>query len=164
MEKNFKTRFESIKERALKYNKLVQHYGYLVLQDNNLNNECLDNKEILEFGLMLRFRGEDRVLDFILDNFINQEKDEIIKSLKIFEKNLASIIYASAGCGVSEFLLELYIDSYFGINDELYKKILNEEYYNSHDEYKNIRKNNKWVKYIPINEEEFNYDDYEYIR
>jgi len=82
----FVKNYYEIAKRALAFNKKAIKEGLLALEDQ-LDTEKINNRDIFEYGMQFVIDGIDLpIIDEILSNIINQEKDEYNLILKNIQK------------------------------------------------------------------------------
>ena len=83
----FVEEYQKIVKKALQCSKKARKEGLLSLEDTLLDQEKADARDIFEYGLRLVVDGTDaEIIDEILSNIINQEKDEHLRILKNIQK------------------------------------------------------------------------------
>jgi len=96
--------------------------GLLALEEL-IDNEKAENRELLDYGLRLVVDGTDEsVIDKLISNIINQEKDEQLKLLKNIQKEGILALQ----CGMNTRMIAALLNSYTDIplSDPLFKKWL----------------------------------------
>ena len=82
----FKAEYNGIAKRALAFAEKARRKGLLSIEDD-IDKEKVKNRDILEYGLIFAIDGTDRdLVEFILSNIIEQEKDENMRRLKKIQK------------------------------------------------------------------------------
>jgi flagellar motor component MotA len=82
--------------------------GLLSLEDS-LNHEKVSNRDIFEYGLRFVIDGTDKdVIDDLLSNIIDQEKDEYARRFKLLQKEVVLRIQD----GTNPRLVACFINSY----------------------------------------------------
>lgn len=106
----FTKRFNEIAERALSLSGIARQKGILALQ------ECVDaekckQRDVFELGLRLLVDGVDHeVIDKILSNIVNTEKDDDAKILKTVQKEAALGIQAGENPSILALLIYSHVD------------------------------------------------------
>jgi len=73
-------------DRAMTFSKIARREGLLHLEER-LDLEKVDSRDIFEYGMRFAVDGTDHeLIDKILSNIVNQEKDEELKILKTMQK------------------------------------------------------------------------------
>jgi flagellar motor component MotA len=73
-------------DRAMTFSKIARREGLLYLEER-LDLEKVDSRDIFEYGMRFAVDGtEEGLIDKILSNIVNQEKDEELKLLKTMQK------------------------------------------------------------------------------
>jgi len=118
----FEKEFYKIFKRVMLLSGKAHVEGLLSLEDY-YDREKAVNKYILDYGLSFVIDGTDEsIVDKILTNIINQEKDEVQKKLKIIMKEAVMAIQ----CNMNSRLLAHLLNSYTNIplNAPEYNKII----------------------------------------
>jgi flagellar motor component MotA len=117
----FVNEYNEIAWQALQYSMQARREGLLVLEDK-LNQEMLDKRDILHYGLSLVIDGiANEIIEEILSNIVNQEKDEYMAILKTIQKE--AVLYIQGG--INPRFLYYVLNSYTGIpfkEDEVLRK------------------------------------------
>jgi len=88
----FIKRYYEIAKRALALAEKAMKDGLLAIEDD-LDQEKINNRDIFEYGLNLVTKGFDiEIIDDILSNIIDQEKDECIKNVKYIQRQAVRLI------------------------------------------------------------------------
>ena len=114
--------FYDILKRALFCSEITRREGLLALEFE-IDGEKVGNRDIFEYGLEMVIDGTDTsLIDKLLSNIINQEKDEMRFLLKTIQKEAVSRISE----GDHPICLACWLNSYTNIplNDPEYKKIM----------------------------------------
>ena len=83
---DFISKYNAIAERALSFAEKAEREGLLSLEDF-LDKEKINNRDIFEYGMLLVIDGTDYdLIELIIDNIIEQEKDANIRKLKTIQK------------------------------------------------------------------------------
>ena len=120
----FLKNFYIILKRAMEFSFKARREGLLAL-DEVLEEEKVDNRDIFEYGMRFTIDGTDKdVIDNILTNIINQEKDNFSRTLKNIQKEAVLSIQG----GHNTRILLAFINSHTDIplNDPEFKKIIAE--------------------------------------
>ena len=79
--------YQNIVKKVLQCSNKARREGLLSLEDSLLDHEKADTRDIFEYGLRFVVDGTDgEIIDEILSNIINQEKDEHLRILKNIQK------------------------------------------------------------------------------
>jgi flagellar motor component MotA len=106
----FVKRYYEIAKRALAFNEKAREEGLLALEDV-LDLEKINKRDILEYGLRLSIDGTDQqVINDILSNIIEQEKDESMKKLKNIQKEAVRLIHSGAHPWIIQATLNSFTD------------------------------------------------------
>ena len=90
----FVEEYQNIVKKALQCSKKARKEGLLSLEDDLLDHEKADARDIFEYGLRLSVDGTDwDIIDEILSNIIDQEKDEHLRILKNIQQQAVQGIY-----------------------------------------------------------------------
>ncbi|MDR0475344.1 MAG: hypothetical protein LBH43_16940, partial [Treponema sp.] len=82
----FVKKYYEIAERALRFNKKARREGLLALEDET-DQEKINERDIFEYGMRFVTDGMDReIINDVLSNIINHEKDENMCILKNIQK------------------------------------------------------------------------------
>jgi len=82
----FLKNFYIILKRAMEFSLKARREGILAL-DEVLEEEKVDNRDIFEYGMRFAIDGtETDIIEKILSNIINQEKDNFSRTLKNIQK------------------------------------------------------------------------------
>ncbi|GMO43668.1 MAG: hypothetical protein Pg6C_05460 [Treponemataceae bacterium] len=82
----FIEKYYAIVERALRFSEKARREGLLALEDE-IDQEKENGRDIFEYGLRFVVDGYDAaIVDEILSNIVNQEKDEQLRLLKTIQK------------------------------------------------------------------------------
>ena len=82
----FVKKYYEIAGRALAFSKKARREGLLAFEED-ADEEKINNRDIFQYGLRFVIDGiEQPIIDGILSNIINQEKDETVKILKEIQK------------------------------------------------------------------------------
>ena len=109
-------------ERAIDFSEKARKCGLLILEEEleNLDNEKSD---ILKMGLRLTVEGTDRdIIDKILSNIVNREKNKYLFLLKTIQKETVLMIQEGINTSIIVLVLNSYTDIPF--NDPRFKKFL----------------------------------------
>ncbi|MDR0998066.1 MAG: hypothetical protein LBL70_03285 [Treponema sp.] len=82
----FVEKYFNTAEKALRCSKKARREGLLALEDE-IDEEKVNERDILEYGLRFVVDGYDpEIVDQILSNIVNQEKDEQLRTLKNIQR------------------------------------------------------------------------------
>jgi len=120
----FVKNYNEIVERALKFNEKARREGLLSLEDD-VDMEKINDRDIFEYGMQLTIDGTDpQIIDGILSNIINQEKDEYIRILKNIQKE--AVLSLQAGDNPRILYLQMNSLSDIKFKDDKMRKFLDE--------------------------------------
>jgi flagellar motor component MotA len=120
----FVKNYNEIVERALKFNEKARREGLLSLEDD-ADMEKINDRDIFEYGMQLAIDGTDlQIIDGILSNIINQEKDEYICILKNIQKE--AVLSLQAGDNPRILYLKMNSLSDIKFKDDKMRKFLDE--------------------------------------
>jgi flagellar motor component MotA len=120
----FKKGFYYILKRALFCSEITRRDGLLALEDV-MDHEKAENRDIFEYGLRFIIDGTDGPLvDKILSNIINQEKNEMWFLLMTIQKDAVLQIQAGNNPRVIACCLNSYTN--IPLNDPEFKKIIDD--------------------------------------
>jgi len=106
----FIKRYYEIAKRALAFNEKAQKEGILALEDE-LDPEKISNRDIFEYGLHFVVDGYDiEIIDDILSNIIEQEKDESMKIIKNIQKEAVRLICSGTNSLLTQAMLNSFTD------------------------------------------------------
>ena len=106
----FRSAFFVVLKRAMFFWEKARREGMLALE------ECCDlekavKRDIFEYGMQFVIDGYDRkLIDKILSNIVNQEKDEYARTLKLIQKEAVLSIQAGDNPRILVILLNSYTD------------------------------------------------------
>ena len=121
----FSTEYYSIAERAITFSEKSRREGFLAMEEE-LNVEKADNRDIFEYGIRLVVDGWDSVIiEKILSNIIQQEKDEDLRRLKAMQKEAVLLVQV----GVNTRVLCLALNSYAKLTLKEDKSMKDLEYF-----------------------------------
>jgi flagellar motor component MotA len=107
----FIEKYYDIAGRALTFSEKARREGLLALE-NKLDQEKIDERDVFEYGIRFAVDGDDKeIIEKILSNIIEQEKDEYVHSLKTIQKEAVLMIQG----GVSPRSLYAVLNSYTDI-------------------------------------------------
>ena len=106
----FVEKYSSIFDRALALGEKARREGLLALEEE-LDYKKAGERDILEYGLRFVIDGTDgRIIEKILSNIINQEKDEYTRVLKTIQKEAVLMIQEGANPRIMNCVLNSYTD------------------------------------------------------
>jgi len=120
----FVKNYYEIAKHALAFNKKAIKEGLLALEDQ-LDSEKINDRDIFEYGMQFVIDGHDQeIINPILSNIINQEKDEYMRILKNIQKEAVFSMQA----GENPKILYQKMNSLTDINfkDDEMRKLLDE--------------------------------------
>ena len=107
---DFIKNYYEIFKRAMFFSIKAWRDGLLALEDC-IDAEKADNRDIFEYGMRFVVDGTDpELIDKILSNIINQEKDEYSKTLKIIQEEAVLSIQAGDNIRILAAKLNSYTD------------------------------------------------------
>ena len=111
--------YRKIAHRAIELSEKARREGLLPLEDL-IDKEKLKERDVFELGLSFMIDGTEReIIDKILSNIVNQEKDEYLSILKTIQKEAVLAIQI----GLNSYLLRHLINSYTNLTlneDEIF--------------------------------------------
>ena len=100
--------YQNIVKKALHCSNKARKEGLLSLEDGLLDHKKADTRDIFEYGLRFAIDGTDlEIIDKILSNIIDQEKNEHLRILKNIQKQAIIGIY----CGINPVILYAILNS-----------------------------------------------------
>jgi len=82
----FVKKYYDIAKRAMEFSEKARREGLLALEEK-FDHEKINDRDVFEYGIRFVIDGTDQgLVDKILSNIINQEKDENMKVLKTIQK------------------------------------------------------------------------------
>lgn len=117
----FYEEFYVIYRRAIDFAERARREGLLALEKDIFSDKA-ENRDIFEYGMRFVVDGTDKeLIDKILSNIINQEKDDFSKTLKTIQKEAVLSIQS----GDNPRILLAILNSYTNIplNDPELKKV-----------------------------------------
>jgi len=106
----FVEKSQNIIEKALQYSIKARREGLLALEDV-LDREKINARDIFEYGLRFIVDGTDKeIIDEVLSNIINQEKDEQLFLLMTIQKKAVLSIHEGLNTRLIYALLNSYTD------------------------------------------------------
>jgi flagellar motor component MotA len=112
--------YNEIVKHIMEFSEKARREGLLASEDK-MDQKKINNRDIFEYGMSLVLDGIDvDIIDKILSNIINQEKDEYMCTLKNVQKEAVLLIYA----GTNPRIINAVLNSYTGIKleeDEMHK-------------------------------------------
>jgi flagellar motor component MotA len=121
----FVKQYTEIVVRALKFSKKSRREGLLSLEEE-LDQEKSDNRDVFEYGLRFVIDGTDKeIIEKILSNLINQEKDEDMRILKAIQKEAALMIQKYFSTRELYLLLNSYTD--ISITEDKVQEMMEDE-------------------------------------
>jgi len=117
--------YQNIVKKALQCSNKARREGLLSLENSLLDHVKAETRDIFEYGLSFVVDGiESEVIDVILSNIINQEKDEH----KLILKNIQKQAVIGMQCGLNPRILYAILNSLtdISLNDDKMYKLLDE--------------------------------------
>jgi flagellar motor component MotA len=106
----FVKRYIEITGRALECSEKARREGLLALEEMS-NQEKIDERDIFEYGLRFVVDGTDnKIIEKILSNIIEQEKDEDMIKLKTIQKEAVLMIQEGSNPRLLYAVLNSYTD------------------------------------------------------
>jgi flagellar motor component MotA len=106
----FVKRYYEIAKRALAFSEKARKKGLLALEEES-DQEKVNNRDIFEYGLRFVVDGTDaQIIEGILSNIIEQEKDESLKTLKNIQKEAVLQIQAGSNPRLLQAMLNSFTD------------------------------------------------------
>ncbi|MDR1931384.1 MAG: hypothetical protein LBQ57_01040 [Spirochaetales bacterium] len=116
----FVERYVNIVQRALDCAEKARREGLLAVEDE-IVGEKAEKRDIFEYGLRFVIDGIDpEVVEKILSNIVDQEKDEQMKKLKTIQKEAVHAMQEGMHPRLIYFLLNSYTD--IAIEDDVFRK------------------------------------------
>ena len=82
----FVKEYYGIARRAMEFSEKARREGLLALEEK-FDHEKINNRDVFEYGIRFVIDGTDQgLVDKILSNIVNQEKDENMRTLKTIQK------------------------------------------------------------------------------
>jgi flagellar motor component MotA len=82
----FVKKYYDIARRAMEFSEKARREGLLALE-GKLDHKKINDRDVFEYGIRFVIDGTDQgLIDRILSNIINQEKDENLRTLKTIQK------------------------------------------------------------------------------
>jgi len=123
---DFVDAYKKFAERTLYLAKKARNEGLLSLEDD-IDEANIKKGDIFDYGLRFSIDGtNDEIVERILSNLINQEKDNTLKRMKAIQKEAVFAIYS----GLSSKLTISLLHSLSGLSfeeDEIYQEIYKDE-------------------------------------
>ena len=108
----FVSKYKEIVVRALKFSEKARREGLLALE-NETDQEKINDRDIFEYGIRFVIDGTDQgLIDKILSNLVNQEKEQNARILKTIQKEAVLSIQS----GMNPRLLYVLLNSYTDIS------------------------------------------------
>jgi len=106
----FVSKYKEIVVRALKFSEKARREGLLALE-NETDQEKINDRDIFEYGIRFVIDGTDQgLIDKILSNLVNQEKEQNARILKSMQKEAVLSIQSGMNPGILYALLNSYSD------------------------------------------------------
>jgi flagellar motor component MotA len=106
----FVKKYYEIVSRAMEFSEKARREGLLALEEET-DEERINDRDIFEYGMRFVIDGTDQeVIDKILSNIINQEKDENTRTLKTIQKEAVLRIQSGENPRMLYYLLNSYTD------------------------------------------------------
>jgi len=82
----FAKKYYDIVRRAMEFSEKARREGLLALEEK-LDHKKINDRDVFEYGIRFVIDGTDQgLIDKILTNIVNQEKDENMRTLKTIQK------------------------------------------------------------------------------
>jgi len=129
--KKFITQYAQIVGLAAQYNEKSRREGILSLVDEIEDESLYDDRDIFKYGIMFAIDGTDAgIIDKLLTNLVNQEKDKQKRVLKTLQKEAVLMIQQGFNVRLMVQMLNSYTDIPLSKNEAIingvYKKLANE--------------------------------------
>ena len=119
---DFNEAFYCIFRRIMGFSYMAYLEGLLELE-KYIDNEKADNRDIFEYGIRLVVdRINNQIIDKILTNIINQEKDECLHRLKIIQKD--AVLGIQQNMNQHLFILNLITQTDISMDDDRIKNAI----------------------------------------
>jgi len=123
----FKAKYAKIVSLAAAYNEKARREGILSLSDE-LEDESFEDRDIFKYGIRFAIDGTDgAIIDKLLTNLVNQEKNKQKRLLKTIQKEAVLMIQQGYNVRLMMSMLNSYTDISFSENEAIinvvYKKI-----------------------------------------
>jgi flagellar motor component MotA len=106
----FVKKYYDIARRAMEFSEKARREGLLALEEET-DEERINDRDVFEYGMRFVIDGTDQeVVDKILSNIINQEKDESMRTLKTIQKEAVLRIQSGENPRLLGALLNSYTD------------------------------------------------------
>jgi flagellar motor component MotA len=106
----FVKKYYDIAMRAMEFSEKARREGLLALEEET-DEERINDRDVFEYGIRFVIDGTDQeVIDKILSNIINQEKDENMRILKSIQKEAVLRIQSGENPRLLGALLNSYTD------------------------------------------------------
>jgi flagellar motor component MotA len=117
----FVEEYQNIVKKVFQCSNKARREGLLALEDGFLDHEKADARDIFEYGLRFAIDGIDsEIIDGILSNIIDQEKDEYMCIFKNIQKEAVLSLQAGDNFRITFAKLNSFTD--ISLNeDEMYK-------------------------------------------
>jgi flagellar motor component MotA len=120
----FVNHYYNIARHALECTKKARREGLLALEEV-IDLEKINSRDIFEYGLQFVVDGTDcEIIDKILINIINQEKDEDMRTLKMMQKDAVLAIQEGMNPRIMYALLNSYTN--LSLNEDETKHLVEE--------------------------------------
>jgi len=104
----FIKKYYDIVKRAMEFSEKARREGLLALEEK-FDKEKINDRDVFEYGIRFVIDGTDqRLIDKILSNIINQEKDENMRTLKTIQKEAVLRIQSGENPRLLYYLLNSY--------------------------------------------------------
>ena len=114
----FITQYTAFANQALALAQKARREGLLALEDS-IDQKKADERDIFEYGLRFVIDGYDpAIIEKILGNIINQEKDEYARILKTMQMEAALGVQQGIAPGVLHYILNSFTD--ISLSDDLH--------------------------------------------
>ena len=122
----FKQAFYEVLREAFAFSDKARREGLLSLEEDiEKEKEKINSRDIFFYGLRFAIDGTDKeIIDQILSNLIDQEKDEYLHLLKTIQKEAVLSIQSAENPRYLFALLNSYTD--IPLNDPVMKEIFND--------------------------------------
>jgi len=122
--KNFIKKYAKIVSLTAQYNEIARREGILSLSDHFENLPVDNDRDIFKYGIRFAIDGTaPGIIDKILTNIINQEKDEEKRLLKFLQKEAVLMIQQGYNERIMFAILNSYTDISLAENDAILKTV-----------------------------------------
>jgi len=125
--KEFTTKYAEIVSLALRFNEKSRREGLLSLSDEIEDLPTDDDRDIFKYGIRFAIDGTAvEIIDKLLTNIVNQEKDEEKRVLKTIQKEAVLMIQQGYNVNLMMSMLNSYTDLSLSENEAIIKGVYRE--------------------------------------